>query len=686
MAANGISTLPTKEERQIAKLDLAADKRNQSYDRDLLPSKYVGNVSVPNAHPDGLQPNRPWTDVPPGPTNRTFAWTSDNNQWSYGISSIGASTFSNPAPTNPAYTYPGDSSTGKTYNFDGTTWMASRNLGISGSWADNSITVDYWFYPTANGVQLLSESNNPDVTSGYHYSMLEIDGSGYVTARLYNGTYPASTIVSSQPVDLNQWNHIYLTEDTQGGHSFELNGVGTGIQNPVYIRISPGASTEYFVVGTTDSTNLGSSGRFQGKLGLLQISDSVVASTYSTSVAKYRIQPTYTLTSDGSVDEGGGLTFTASGTNVPDATYYWTIETNSGDFTTTSGSLGVSNNYGSFIVAPNADATTEGAETFTVALRSGSVSGPILVTSDPITINDTSQTSTSLTFNNVTLATQSPFATGASYSFDGASTSTIVAPGSDSWAVGTGDFTIEWFQYQTDSNSFTRIFHRGAAYPAQEIGVSIEGGTFYGWVKGATSFGSPTPYKNAWVHFAMVRSGTSLKIYKNGTQLGSTSTNLTNFADTSSVLTIGRETSGVAGTQFGGYITNFRWVKGLAVYTGNFTVPTSTLTSTADANPYGGSNTVAIPSGYTKLLVAPTSYTVRQWLGTYSGGGTNSTLMVLLADYPDAGTIPVGAITTLGTVSSSVAAEGYGQPCWFIQIPGVTAFAAGDSFTFSWTA
>jgi hypothetical protein len=46
-------------------------------------------------------------------------------------------------------------------------------------------------------------------------------------------------------------------------------------------------------------------------------------------------------------------------------------------------------------------------------------------------------------------------------------------------------------------------------------------------------------------------------------------------------------------------------VKGLAVYTGNFTTPTSVLTTTAVANPYGGSNTQAIAEGYTKLLLIP---------------------------------------------------------------------------------
>jgi hypothetical protein len=58
-------------------------------------------------------------------------------------------------------------------------------------------------------------------------------------------------------------------------------------------------------------------------------------------------------------------------------------------------------------------------------------------------------------------------------------------------------------------------------------------------------------------------------------------------------------------TAFGGYLTNIRIVKGLAVYTGNFTVPTSALTLAAGENPYGGSNTQAIPAGFTKLLFVP---------------------------------------------------------------------------------
>ena len=74
MAENGISTLATKEERQLAKLELAQTKRQQEgtpgyrnlryYDIDLLPTKYNGNAVVYTPHPTGLVQGRPWSTAP----------------------------------------------------------------------------------------------------------------------------------------------------------------------------------------------------------------------------------------------------------------------------------------------------------------------------------------------------------------------------------------------------------------------------------------------------------------------------------------------------------------------------------------------------------------------------------------------------------------------------------------------
>jgi hypothetical protein len=63
------------EYRQVQRLDIAQLKRQggpggetdfpcyrtlNTYDIDLLPSKYIGNTSTPNPHPGGLVEGRPW--------------------------------------------------------------------------------------------------------------------------------------------------------------------------------------------------------------------------------------------------------------------------------------------------------------------------------------------------------------------------------------------------------------------------------------------------------------------------------------------------------------------------------------------------------------------------------------------------------------------------------------------------
>jgi hypothetical protein len=66
MAANGISTLATKELRQKAKLDLAALERaaegnaRATYDLTLLPTQYNDDEIIDNPNIGGLVQGRPW--------------------------------------------------------------------------------------------------------------------------------------------------------------------------------------------------------------------------------------------------------------------------------------------------------------------------------------------------------------------------------------------------------------------------------------------------------------------------------------------------------------------------------------------------------------------------------------------------------------------------------------------------
>jgi len=161
-----------------------------------------------------------------------------------------------------------------------------------------------------------------------------------------------------------------------------------------------------------------------------------------------------------------------------------------------------------------------------------------------------------------------------SLSFLGNATSYLKIPNTNDFDFGTGDFTIEWYQYQRDTNSFPRIFqvgnYRGSGI---SIGVSIEGGTFYYWTNN-----TPNPvrtlqasaYKNKWVHFAICRSNAITKVFMNGVSIYSMS-DTNNFNGTND-LTISNESTPSNGAAFGGYITYFSWVKGAALYTQNFTV------------------------------------------------------------------------------------------------------------------
>jgi VCBS repeat-containing protein len=171
--------------------------------------------------------------------------------------------------------------------------------------------------------------------------------------------------------------------------------------------------------------------------------------------------------------------------------------------------------------------------------------------------------------------------TGGSMSFAGTASSFLSINSDTDLQFGTGDFTIEWWQFQTDTNSWPRVFSMGN-YPAA-IGVSIEGGSFYYWNGNARYIANLTGYKNTWSHFAIARQGTTLRVFRDGTQIGSNLTDSTNYLPTSA-LVIGNELTKSVGAAFGGRITNFHWLKGTAKYTSSFTAPQSPIVAQTGSN------------------------------------------------------------------------------------------------------
>lgn len=107
-------------------------------------------------------------------------------------------------------------------------------------------------------------------------------------------------------------------------------------------------------------------------------------------------EPIYSISeSTTSVDEGNAVVFTVTTTNVEDGTtLYWTIDGTAvaGDFTDgeVSGSFTITSGSGSVTRTIKSDVSTEGTETFTLSVRTDSIAGSIVATSNTITINDTS--------------------------------------------------------------------------------------------------------------------------------------------------------------------------------------------------------------------------------------------------------------------------------------------------------
>jgi hypothetical protein len=179
--------------------------------------------------------------------------------------------------------------------------------------------------------------------------------------------------------------------------------------------------------------------------------------------------------------------------------------------------------------------------------------------------------------------TQSKFGGGSMY-FDGNGDFLIpnypsVTSSAPIHAFGTGDFTIEAWVYSTVAMSGSIIFlfdfrpaSVNGAYPSLYFDNT---GTIYYTNTGAQITGSVLS-ANTWTHIAVCRSGTSTRLFINGTQSGSTYTDSTNYISYAQRPVIAGSGFNLGTGMFTGYIDDFR-ISRVARYTSNFTAPTSSF-------------------------------------------------------------------------------------------------------------
>ena len=207
---------------------------------------------------------------------------------------------------------------------------------------------------------------------------------------------------------------------------------------------------------------------------------------------------------------------------------------------------------------------------------------------DDTSTTDESDSNHTVSFNgSADISTaQSKFG-GSSLYLPGGSNDWINIAGSTDFNFGTDDFTIELWMYRTNTSMGVVFETRGG-----EDTTSTDGITFYLGSGGnnelrvainrsdVIDLNQDHQTNDQWQHFAIVREGSTLTLYIDGTARGSGS-NSTDFDRTRPIRIGNHHGSGSGGYGLQGYIDDFRVTKGLARYTSNFT-PTSAAHPTSE--------------------------------------------------------------------------------------------------------
>ena len=302
-------------------------------------------------------------------------------------------------------------------------------------------------------------------------------------------------------------------------------------------------------------------------------------------------------------------------------------------------------------------------------------------TNNSTTFTDSASGNKTVTRNGtpVISTTQSVFG-GSSMYFNGTTDYLSLADSAD-WNMGSGDFTIDfWVRREGSQQNGAAIFNVGntnsssgsfMAYMGDNTNVVFYYNNGTGHWEGNVFIDDIT-----WTHFAIVRTGSSLVFFKNGTQITTTDIGNTSFGSNSTPTYIGRS---YAGNYFKGYIDELRITKGLARWTSNFTSPVSAYNTQSTSVTVGGTSaTNVVVASVTSL----TATTPAKSSGTYDvvvtnsdgGTGTLPNAFTYLSEPTISGITPSTG-STIGGESKTISGTN------FVGTPTVTVGGTGATVT-----
>ena len=382
---------------------LVANTGSVNYQRGSSPysvnAHIVGNIdSTINA--GGLEQKSVSSEAGPGVS--VYAPGTDIMSAMSTTNRFGATILNNPYPPNSNFLI---------NNISGTSMASPQITGMTALWLQlnpsatpaqalafvNSTSKTAKLYDTASSVDYTDTRSLLGATNRFAFNKFN-SATQLTMGTIADAVAPgavATYSLSSSAANVNEGSSVTITLTTTNitdgtTIGYLISGIESG-------DISESLTGNFTVTGNTatitfnvvaDATTEGAQTML---LSLVGISSSVSVTVNDTSTTP--LVPAYAVApAANNVDEGSALTFNVTTTNVADATtLYWTA-TNAADFSTSSGSFTITSNAGSVAVTPTADTTTEGAETFTLQIRTVSISGTVVATSSTVTINDTSTT------------------------------------------------------------------------------------------------------------------------------------------------------------------------------------------------------------------------------------------------------------------------------------------------------
>ena len=384
---------------------IAANTGSVSYQRGSSPyddeANIVGNIDS-STHAGGLEQKAVSSETGPGVS--VYAPGTDIMSAMSTTNKFGATLLNNPYPADSNFLI---------NNISGTSMASPQIAGVLALWLQlnpsstpaqglafvNSTAKTAQVYETGNAVDYtdtrsLLGGNNRFAFNKFNSNVqMRLGTPAAAAAAPAVATYALSSSVASVNEGSSFTITLTTTNITDGTTvPYTITGISSadigGASLTGNFTVNSNTATATFSV-TADATTEGTE-TFVLTLNALSTTQSVTINDTSTTPVG---SPTYAVApAANNVNEGSALVFNVTTANVADATtLYWSV-TNAGDFGTSTGSFTITSNAGSFSVTPTADATTEGAETFTASVRTGSVGGTIVATSSSVTINDTSTT------------------------------------------------------------------------------------------------------------------------------------------------------------------------------------------------------------------------------------------------------------------------------------------------------